>query len=221
MARKKARVLISFVIVYMVFLLVSSATTTVAAENWGNLKVRDEMKWKLVPDPVDNPDSVVYLELRIMGFSGDEMAYKYTMTAVYDSSTEILDEESPGSSDEDAWYVFSQGYLQKMKTYAEEDPNMTWTETEFNWKGTNYKAYYMKQIDDLGIFEGWIDQGTGISFEIWRTISGTTYTYLELERTTATLTRTGLCLGTIFIAFISVATFISFSVVRYKKKKRV
>ncbi len=221
MVRKKAKVLISFISALIVFLLASTATTTVAAGDWGNLKVRDEIEWKIVPDPVDFPDLAVYVELKITGFREADMAYRYSMTAVNDSSTDVIHTDAQGTADEEAWYVFSQSYLQKMKAYAEDDPNMTWTETDFNWKGTNYKAYYLKRIDDGGIFEGWMDQGTGISFEIWWTIGGTTYTYVELERTTANLTETeGLCLGTILIAFVSVSTLVSYSIARYKKKKR-
>jgi len=216
MARKKAKVLISFISIVMVFLFASTATTTVAAENWGNLEVRDVMKWKLVPDPVDNPDLVVYLELRVMGFSGDDMAYSYTGTAHYDSTTKII-WSGQTTDDEEAWYVFSQSYLQKMKVAAEDDPNETWTETNFSWKGTNYKTHYVKRIDDGGNIEAWIDQGTGILFEMQGTTPPQT---VELESTTASLTKAGFCLGTILIAFVSVATLVSYSIVRYGKKKR-
>ena len=216
MVRKKAKVLISIISIVMVCLLVSTATTTVAAENWGNLKIRDEIKWKVVPDPVDNLTSVAYLELKIMGFSGDDMAYKYTVTIVYDSSTHT--QSGTDTADEEAWFVFSQSYLQKMKAAAEEDPNTTWTETNFSWKGTNYKAHYAKTIfDDGGFIEAWVDQGTGILFVMRGTATPQT---VELESTTASLTKAGFCLGTVLIAFVSVATLVSYSIVRYGKKKR-
>ena len=45
------------------------------------------------------------------------------------------------------------------------------------------------------------------------------YTLMELLSTTASLTESGVCLGTILIALVSVATLVSISIVRYQKKK--
>ena len=52
MVRKKAKVLIGSICIVMVFLLASTATTTVAAENWGSLKIRDVMKWELSQEDI-------------------------------------------------------------------------------------------------------------------------------------------------------------------------
>ena len=58
MGGKKAKVLISLISALMVCLLVSTATTTVAAGDWGNLEAGDEMKWEA--SPPDNPDQVIH-----------------------------------------------------------------------------------------------------------------------------------------------------------------
>ena len=213
MGRKKAKVLISLISALMVCLLASTATTTVAAGDWGNLEAGDEMEWKAVPP--DDPDVILYWELEIVGISGADMTYNYQATAVSDSSTYSW---SGTETDQDiVWFILSQSFLQKAKAAPDSK------ETNFNWEGTNYKAYYLKQTLDGGdTDEHWVDQGTGIIFETQRTTGGTTHTRLELMSTTADLTEAGgICLGTLFIALVSVSTVVSYSLVRYRKRKNL
>jgi len=203
----------------MVCLLVSTATTTVAAGDWGNLDAGDEMKWKLVADPVDNPNTLMYIEVEVVGISGTDMTYNFQITVVFDSSTYSW--SGTDTDDEVVFFVFSQSELQKDKADAEADPDITWTETNFSWQGDNYETYYVKAIDNSDTYESWIDKGTGIMLEMRWTTGGSTYTVLTLESTTASLSSAGFCLGTVLIAFVSVATLVAYSIVRYQKRKKI
>ena len=217
MKGKNSKLLIIFISVLMVCLIVSTAPTAVAAGDWGTLDAGDEMKWKLVPDPVDYPNTLMYMEVEVVGISGTDMTYNYQVTVVYDSSTYSW--SGTDTDDEVVFFAFSQSELQKMKADAETDPDVTWTETDFSWKGDNYETYYAKAIDNSDTFESWIDKGTGIMLEMRWTTGGTTYTVVILESTTASLTSAGFCLGTVLIAFVSVATLVSYSLIRYRKRK--
>ena len=219
MKGKNSKLLIIFISVLMVCLIVSTAPTAVAAGDWGTLDAGDEMKWKLVPDPVDYPNTLMYMEVEVVGISGTDMTYNYQVTVVYDSSTYSW--SGTDTDDEVVFFAFSQSELQKMKADAETDPDVTWTETDFSWKGDNYETYYVKSIDNSDTYESWIDKGSGITLEMRWTTGGTTYTMLILESTTASLASAGFCLGTILIAFVSVATLVAYSIVRYQKKKRI
>jgi len=215
---KYSKFLIVVTSVLMVCLLVSTATTTVAAGDWGNLDAGDEMRWKLVADPVDNPNTLMYIEVEVVGISGTDMTYNFQVTVVFDSSTYSW--SGTDTDDEVVFFAFSQSELQKMKADAETDPDVTWTETDFSWQGDNYETYYAKTIDNSDTYESWIDKGTGITLEIRWTTGGSTYTVLILESTTASLSSAGFCLGTVLIAFVSVAAIVAYSTIFYKKRKR-
>ena len=217
MKGKNSKLLLIISSVLMVCLIVSTAPTAVAAGDWGTLDSGDEMKWKMVPDPVDHPETVLYMEVEIIGISGTDMTYDFAVTVVYDSSTTSW--SGTDTDDEVVFFAYSQSELQKMKADADADPDMTWTETDFSWKGDNYETYYAKAIDNSDTFESWIDKGTGIMLEMRWTTGGTTYTVVILESTTASLTSAGFCLGTVLIAFVSVATLVSYSLIRYRKRK--
>jgi len=202
----------------MVCLIVSTAPTAVAAGDWGSVDAGDEMKWKVVPDPEDNPNMLIYMEVEVVGISGTDMTYNYQVTYTDGSSTYSW--SGTDTDDEVVFFVFSQSELQKMKADAETDPDITWSETNFSWKGDNYETYYTKVVDGSDTYESWIDRSSGIMLEMRWTTDGTTYTGIILEDTTADLTEAGFCLGTVLIVFVSIATLVSYSLVRYQKKKR-
>jgi hypothetical protein len=218
MVQKNSKMLIMILSVLMVGLIVSTAPATVAAGDWGNLDAGNEIKWKVVPDPVSYPDTVLYMTVDIVGISGTDMTYNFQVTVVYDSSTSSW--SGTDTDDEMVMFVYSQSYLQKEKADAEADASMTWESANHNWKGTNYKTHHLKWVSSGDNFEQWIDTGSGITLELTRTIGGTAYTIVILESTTAKLTKAGFCLGTVLIAFVSVATLVSYSLARYQKKKR-
>ena len=210
MGRKKTKVLISIISVFMVCLLASTATTTVAAGDWGNLKVGDVMEWEGY-DPYYGEE--ISLKMEILDINGDYLTFEYEQTygTYSDSGTE--------TSTDAAFLIFSQSYMQDQMN--DPDPDTTWTTTNHDWQGNNYKTIYFKYTMAGGDYtEGWMDQETGICLEARANYEGKTYTYAELQSTTADLTEAGgTCLGTILIAFVSVATLVTYSLVRYQKKK--
>ncbi len=95
----------------------------------------------------------------------------------------------------------------------------------YNFDGTNYEAAYFEYEEtEEGVewtTEVWIDSGAGILFEAQGSSDQGDSLEIQLVSTTATLTSAGgLCLGTMLIALVSVTTLVSFSLVRYHKKKR-
>jgi hypothetical protein len=90
-----------------------------------------------------------------------------------------------------------------------------------NYEGVNYKAAYLEVTEDSTINKYWWDYDTGILFK--RTWGESDTLYFTLMYTNADLTeRTGrrFCLGTILIAFASVATLVSYNIKLYQKRKK-
>ncbi|MHA2173057.1 MAG: hypothetical protein ACXAB7_24645, partial [Candidatus Kariarchaeaceae archaeon] len=75
--RRNSKLLISIISVVMVCLLLSTATTTVATGDFGNLEAGDEMSWKLDWDPTDPTSPVTYIEVKILDISGTVFTYSY------------------------------------------------------------------------------------------------------------------------------------------------
>ncbi len=219
--RRNSKFLISIISVVMVCLLLSTATTTVAAGDFGNLETGDEMSWKLDWEPTDPTSPVTYIEVKILDISGTVLTYSYKTTVTYDS-TSSTDEGTYSDSSAIIFMLYPQSYLQQMKADAEANADSTYSEANFNWKGGRYKTHYFKYVDSSGdSLELWFDRDTGILFE-WRfTTGGTAQTWIELQSTTASLTKAGICFGTILISLASVTTLVAISLVRYQKKKKI
>ncbi len=221
MMRRNSKFLISIISAVIVCLLLSTATTTIAAGDFGNLETGDEMSWKLDWDPTDPTSPVTYIEVKILDISGTVLTYSYKTTVTYDS-TSSTDEGTYSDSSAIIFMLYPQSYLQQMKADAEANADSTYSEANFNWKGGRYKTHYFKYVDSSGdILELWFDRDTGILFE-WRfTTGGTAQTWIELQSTTASLTKAGICFGTILISLVSVTTLVAISLVRYQKKKKI
>ena len=212
MDRKNGKILISLISVLMVCLIVSTAPATVAAGDWGNLEVGDKIKWKWTIG--GSNETISYIEMEIIDISGTDMTYDYQRTIVrhFETYSYTYSYSGTGTDDEKIYFVYSQSRLQRDKADAEL--------ANYNWNGTNYKTYHFKWDGVEHYFEEWIDTGTGITLEITRTHGETTYTEVILESTTARLTKAGFCLGTILIAFVSIAAFASYSLARHQERKK-
>jgi len=94
----------------------------------------------------------------------------------------------------------------------------------YNFDGNNHKAAYIKEEDSSGIqHEFWWDYDTGILFEYDSDIRTASVTRISLEYTNADLTdppSRRFCLGSMLVAFVSVTMLITYSIVRYLKKKK-
>jgi hypothetical protein len=223
MKGKNSRLFIVIISVLMVCFIVSTAPTTVAAGDWGTLKSDDRIEWKTYLEPVEDPSYVLYDEVEIISINGKDLTYKYNYTTVSDVDVAFT-LNGTRTDQEYISYIYSQSYLQQMETDADADPNKSWTTANYDWKGINYKTYHFKEKANDIPYESWIDQNTGIVFEIRFTMEGATYKITELLSTTAILTKAGIlggiCLGTVLIALVSATTLISYSIIRNQKKKR-
>ena len=204
MARKKAKALLSIVSVLMVCLLVSTSTTTVTASAvWGTLKAGDEMKWD---------DSILGI-VTVKVLSVDGGLLKVERTSEGETKTYVAEDHAYTGINP---YIVSKNDL--------EAGGMLARQQRYKFQDANYKAYAIQYSlgDDPGTYEIWYDFNTGILFE--RKYSGTNvpmHSSIKLVSTNADLAETGgICLGTLFIALVSVSTIVSYCLVRYGKKKR-
>ena len=206
---RNSKILISVISVFMICLLASTATTTVAAGSWGNLAVGDTMEW-------DTDATAVMDE----GTWTLEFTTKMEILEINDGTVKAKMEISFGGSsftstetdDDFRPFLYSQSQLEGAST------------ENYNFDGTNYEAAYIEyeETEDgtTWTMEVWIDTGTGVLFEAAGDSDAGDSLEVMLVSTTADLTETGgVCLGTILIAFISVVTLVSYSLVRYQKKK--
>ena len=219
---RNSKILISISSVFIVFLLASTATTTVATGDWGNLEAGDEIRWKHYLNPKGDPEYVLYQNAEILDISGTDVTVKYEGTYVDPPSS--FTTSGTYTTKEHFNFAYSQSYLQKLAADAEANPDWAWATTEHEWNGKDYKTYYWKWTWGSIVYEYWFDQDTGITFETTMTYGGSTYVVTELLSTTANLTEAGIiagyCLGTLLIALVSVTTLVSYSLIQYQKKKR-
>jgi len=207
---RNSKVLISIICALMICLLASTATTTVAAGEWGNLAVGDTMEWDTDATAVTD-EGTWTLEftttMEILEINDGTVKAKMAISFGGSSftSTETDDDFRP--------FVYSQSQLEGASTQ------------NYDFDGTNYEAAYIEyeETEDgtTWTMEVWIDSGTGVLFEAVGDSDAGDSLEVLLVSTTADLTEAGgVCLGTLLIALVSVATLVSYSLVRYQKKKR-
>jgi hypothetical protein len=203
---RNSKILISLISVLMIGLLVSTATTTVAAGEWGNLAVGDTMEWDTdISILTDEGTADLSFSTQMEVLEINDGTIKVKMTIAFGSSTETDDDWRP--------FIASQSQLAGLST------------ENYNYEGTNYEAAYIQitETEDNAewTFELWYDTGSGILFEEKGTSDQGESIDIILVSTTSDLTESGgLCLGTILIALVSVTTLVSYSLIRYQKRKR-
>ena len=207
---RNSKILISVISVFMIWLLASTATTTVAAGEWGNLAVGDRMEWDTDATAVMDEGTWTLeftTQMEILEINDGTVKAKMSISFGGSSftSTETDDDFRP--------FLYSQSQLEGAST------------ENYNFDGTNYDAanieYEETEDGTTWTMEVWVDTGTGVLFEAVGDSDAGDSLEVMLVSTTADLTEAGgVCLGTILIALISVATMVSYSLVRYQKKKR-
>ena len=208
--RKNSKILISVISVLMICLLVSTATTTVAAGEWGNLAVGDRMEWDTDATAVmDEGTWTLEFTTQMEILEINDGTVKAKMSITFGGST-FTDTET---DDDFRPFLYSQEQLEGAST------------ENYNFDGTNYEAANMEfEETQDGItynMEIWVDTGTGVLFEADGESDAGDNIEIMLSSTTADLTESGgVCLGTILIALVSVTTLVSYSVIRYQKRKR-
>ncbi|MFX1520583.1 MAG: hypothetical protein ACFFCD_11760 [Promethearchaeota archaeon] len=210
MGRKREKILLSILSVFVVCLLASTATTTVAAGEWGNLAVGDTMEWDVDTTTVMEDESTFSLEfttqMEILEINDGTVRAKTAVSAFGSTFT------STDTNDDWRPFLYSQSQLEGAPT------------ENYNFDGHNYEAaninYEETEDGTAWTMEVWIDSGTGILFEAQGSSDAGDSLELMLTSTTADLTEAGgICLGTLLIAFVSVATLVSYGLIRYQKKK--
>jgi hypothetical protein len=207
---RNSKILISFISVLMICLLVSTATTTVAAGEWGNLAVGDRMEWDTEATAVmDEGTWTLEFTTQMEILEINDGTVKAKMSITFGGST-FTDTET---DDDFRPFLYSQEQLEGAST------------ENYNFDGTNYEAANIEYEDtEDGTtynMEVWVDTGTGVLFEASGESDAGDSLEIMLSSTTADLTESGgVCLGTLLIAFVSVVTMVSYSLVRYQKKKR-
>lgn len=191
------KVIMGLFAVFMVCLIVSTATTTVtAAAYWGTLKTGDEMRWQ------SSQHGTVTIK-------------------IVEVNDELISVELNGNArDIDPNGFYGPAGLMPW-IYPKEDQGGSIQNYEF--EGTSYKTYYTKTDHGDGSYgEIWMDFDSGILFEwSYTEADGTKTVYEKLTYSTADMADAsggGGCLGTILIALVSVTAVVSYSVL-WKKKK--
>jgi len=201
------KVLMGLFVVFLVFLIANTATTTVADAYWGNLQVGDEMTWQVKPYTVDSSEYQYKYKMEILEISGEYLTCEIETTITLGGSE----------------YTSSKTQtVSPHGSYLTPASEITGYQTEtYTFAGSNYKAAYTTSTAGDLTIEKWWDYSTGIMFESRVTTSeGDVHKDVELLSTTADLTEAGGgCLGTILIALVSVTTLVSYSVLRNKKQR--
>lgn len=210
MERKKSTVLTSLISVFLICLLASTATTTVAAGEWGSLAVGDTMQWDTDATVVtDEGTWTIEFTTQMEILEINDGTVKVKMSISFGGST-FTDTET---DDDFRPFIFTQEQLEGVSI------------ENYNFDGTNYEAANMEfEETQDGItynMEIWVDTGTGVLFEADGESDAGDSLEIMLVSTTADLTESGgVCLGTVLIALVSVTTLVSYSLIRYQKKKR-
>ena len=186
----------------------TSVTTTVAAlENWGTLKAGDKMQWQ----------SEMYgiVTMEILSVEGKTISLELTEGGSTHNRTIHADESL---SDANMWGVYP------WLLCLEKTDQFDFKTKTYEFENTTYQAYYSKTENPYTgrFWEDWRDTNTGLLFEDRTTeADGTVTIDAKLISCTADLAEAtgGGCLGTILIAMFSVSAVVSYSLVRYRKKK--
>jgi len=195
------KVLMGLLVVYLAFLIASTSSTTLAAEpNWGTLSIGNEIEWE--------SNSYGTVEMKVLNVEGKTITLDITVSG--NTETEILDANA-SISELNLAYV-SPWLLPK--SYLEEDLQLPIQNYEF--EGVSYNAYYSESS------RSYRDVNTGILFES-RSSDGTiTNRLVSTDAYMAVSTiSVGACLGTLFITLVSVTAFVSYSLIRLRKKEVV
>jgi hypothetical protein len=207
------KILMGFLVVFMVFLIALTSVTTVTAQDgWGTLKTGDEMQWQ--------SEKFGTVKMKVLNVEGETISLELNEGGSIDT---LIIAASEG---------VSSGKMQDIAPNliaVENSGDYDFTTTTYDFEGTTYQAFYSKSEQASGAFaEWWYDTNTGILFELRRTEADDSVIVKEkLTSTTADLatssgsygTDTGSCLGTLLIALVSVTTVISYSLLLWKKKK--
>lgn len=204
MGNTPKKVLVGLLSIFLVCLIVSTATTTVtAADSWGTLKAGDEMQWQ--------SDYEGTVKIKILSVDGVAMSIELTKGGSKETITVNADVDDSNRN--------------KIRPWLSPLVTLTGQTQSYEWEGTTYQADYIKSTSGSGrVSEFWKDKNTGILFE-WRATStdGEVTVKEILTSTTADLAESGSgggggCLGTILIALFSVTTMVSYGLIRFRKK---
>jgi len=201
--------------VFLIVLLTSTASNIVADTDWENLEVNDEIRWDTSPPSpmVLYPSS--YYEIKILEIRTEDLKVDHKSVGErHDGTTEtILDEVTYLDSSELWPFIYPVSLMQS------NDDIQTKT---YEYEGVNYKAAYLEDDSTyVSVHRYWWDYNTGILFQ--RNFGESETIYYELEHTNADLTEStgiGFCMGTVLIAFASVATLISYNIKLSQKRKK-
>ncbi|WP_287585397.1 hypothetical protein [Candidatus Borrarchaeum sp.] len=205
--------LISIIGVFLIVLVSSTASNSVADTDWGNLKVNDEIRWDTSPPSPMVLYPSVSDEFKILEIRADDLKVDHTRVGEKnDGTTETIIDEVTYMDSSELWpFIYPVSLIQS---------NDDVTIKTHKYEGVNYKAAYLEITEYGTVYKYWWDYDTGILFK--HTFGESDTLYFHLIYTNADLTeRTGrrFCLGTILIAFASVATLVSYNIKLYQKRK--
>jgi hypothetical protein len=205
--------LISIIGVFLIILVSSTASNSVADTDWGNLKVNDEIRWNVSPPSPMVTYPSVSEEFKILEIRADDLKVDHIRVGErHDGTTETIIDEITYMDSSELWpLIYPVSSMRsnediKIKTHK--------------FEGVNYKAAYLEFAEYTTVYKYWWDYDTGILFK--RTFGESDTLHYHLISTNADLTeRTGrrFCIGTILIAFASVATLVSYNIKLYQKRK--
>lgn len=192
------KLFLSVLSLFLVYLIASTSTTTVtAAPNWGTLSIGNEIQWQ--------SNSYGTVEMKVLNVEGKTITLEVTVSG--DTNTHTLDADATSS---ELTLAYVSPWLQS-KSYLEEDLRLPTQNYEF--EGVSYNAYYSESS------RSYRDFNTGILFESKSSDGTITNRLVSTNAYLAVSTISVGCLGTLFIALFSVSTVISYSLVRFWKRK--
>jgi len=156
-------------------------------------------------------------EIKVQSVAGDTITLEYKFGGFTETLTIVADESSQSAN------------MQSINPFLRPKSQLSGSTQNYEFEGTSYKAYYSKNEYADGSFgERWRDFDTGILFEVRFTdAEGSSTSDYKLTSTNADLAEAtgggggGGCLGTIVIAMFSITTAVSYSVIHYRKKKKL
>jgi hypothetical protein len=191
------KALMGLLAICLVCLIASTSTTTVtAAEPWGTLSIGNEIQWQ--------SNSYGTVDMKVIDVEGKMITMEVKVSE--NTETEIVDADASIS---DLNNAHVSPWLLPIN-YLEDDSSLTIQNYEFD--GVSYSAYYSESS------RSYRDTNTGILFES-RTSDGTiTDKLVSTDAYMAVTNVRVVCLGTLFIVFVSVSAFVSFSLIRLREK---
>jgi hypothetical protein len=186
-----------FLVVCLVCLIASTSTTTVtAAEPWGTVSIGNEMQWQ--------SNSYGTVDMKVIDVDGKMITLEVTVSG--NTETEIVDADASIS---DLNNAHVSPWLLPI-SHLEEDSSLITQDYEF--EGVSYAAYYSESS------RSYRDVNTGILFELRSSDGTVTDRLVSSDAYMAVSTIRPVCLGTLFIVFVSVTALVSYSLIRLRKK---